>query len=482
MFLNFFKLALLTDQMRLRICIMSSISTSKRVSLKARPWHLLHLPHEIRQQIYQHILLLPRKCHLSLLCTCRKVYEEGLPSFLSRPFTFPSQDILIKTLVRYQRKYLSLIHAIRFAITDLDEQTLRPYLTTFVSNDHNKQFISPYSGEIQRIAQLLAKLQNLKSLTIIRSTVPSRRQAPQVLLNGLLASLFVSVPAVTNVSLSVDTVAIHHLRNLQCLRSLCISGFSHSMPAQTLATLRNLPKLRTLHIRAAGYIMRELFFHCGKPHQSITPEVLTGIRPLGILTIMDPPEANQYNSPFMTSQEFDAIRTRHKDELESLAVCALHPITRKAVAALASLVRAIDHLKRFTIALPSTDESGKSEVLAILDNVNATHLTTLKVLVASSAEADAVLDMLRDARRGRPWAPKLRTIVFLFLDGEAALLSGTTSHVGVVSRDDDSSEGAWRRSKTAVSPDLSVPVGAESRGSYLVEWRRWRPFGEDDYD
>lgn len=108
------------------------------MQLEAKTVELLHLPPEIRNQIYHHVLSQPRGIFLnslqrpSLLATCRQVQQEALPIFfssnqfefhLSRPYPAcdrndqnlilkPQTGIFLRNIQAYMTHVVSInVHA-----------------------------------------------------------------------------------------------------------------------------------------------------------------------------------------------------------------------------------------------------------------------------------------------------------------------------------------------------------------------------------
>ena len=414
------------------------------ISLKGQVSELLKLPREVRLLIYEHATQLTRTDHLNLLHTCRKIYEEGLISFLTRPLKFHNQGDLINGLSRLPSKHAQQITTLGLALADLEEDKVRTYLDHFMSTSSTNVLDNPYYVELDRLVHALSPLHGLQSLTINRQFDPSVRNAPDILVAGFISWIAKSLPRLQHLTIDVDNFSLHHLRGARQLKGLRISGFSNSTPAQTRTALASLPNLQELHLAAAGYPMREPFFRCGGEQlQSVTSEVVSALRPLRTLTFIEPVESQTSDEGpvFLTEEIFDAVARRHGDTLEKLTIGSLHSIPASAMAALSRLFGSVSRLRSLTLglSLPADRDS------VILKDINLPNLQSLEVLVNTSAEAVKAFDTLSTISSR---IPELRSVTFLTLASTAM------------------SEGARE-----LSANVTLDV--------TVHWRLWRPFGDD---
>ncbi|KPI41232.1 uncharacterized protein AB675_8172 [Cyphellophora attinorum] len=357
------------------------------------------------------------------------------------------------------------------ALTDLDPDSMRPFLTRLLLTGHTKNVADPYTTEIQRLDKALSQLQALASITLARPYEPLANSAPLLLAEGVLDSI-VNLPNIIQLSLNIDNYYLDRVPNLHKLTHLRISGFSHSTPEGTELAFTRMSSLQELHIHPSGNIMREPFFHCGgDPMQSITPRVIARMQPLRVLMIMDPPEATKDKSPFLTTEMFDAIAVKHGPHLKRLTVGSLHVISGAAVDAMKSLLRATAQLIRLTLAFP---EAARRDIIEAAVTMN--HLTEMGILVVDQAEADVAFEQLEMAGQRGP-LKALREVTFL-IPGDAHCVIARSAEVTqsrrYTLRSTQSSSSAH-----AQSPQ---PVDQHREPQLKVMWRRWQPFESDIHD
>lgn len=429
---------------------MTVIRTASSPQGKAYKAHLLCLPPEIRQQIYFHASALARYDHLNLLYTCKLIYEEALLSFQSRPLVFSCQEQLISTLSRIRQPHLSNVSRLKLALSDLDPNLIEPSLSHVVTTSSAKISLNPYQMEVKHITSALSWLRRLESVTLMRQSNPGRRQCPRDLSDGVVSWLNRSMPKLKQLCIQVDNYQLSHVANLQYLRRLQVSGFSESTPEETRDAFRGLSKLHTLNVVPAGYIMREPYFRCREPLQSITPEVIANLRPLQSLTLIDPPETAVDESPYLTQEMFDAIRITHSKSLKILTISSLHALPPASTAALSTLLQSASQVRYLSLAVPGVCTN------LLLRNSLPRSVRTIDVLPDNLRETD---DLVKSLAGQKGDLPDLHTVTCLVSAGRS---DQDLSHL-----------------PTVPTEETRVDHVTNDKPPFAVKWQIWRSFEDN---
>ena len=104
----------------------------RRVALPPEPT-FLGLPLELRQRIYEEMLELPARDHISLLCVCKRIFYEGKEHFYRRPLDCDSQDALDSFALSHAPETLQQIKTVNVRFQEVDPAMMQPSLALLVA-------------------------------------------------------------------------------------------------------------------------------------------------------------------------------------------------------------------------------------------------------------------------------------------------------------------------------------------------------------
>jgi hypothetical protein len=128
----------------------------------------LGLPPELRQHIYDEMLELPARDHISLLCVCRKIFQEGKEHFYRRSLSCDSQDALDLFTLSHALENLQQIKTLNVRFQEVDPVVMQPALALLVAGLPISSQGHPYFHEIEKVTRSLRSMSNVMQLSILR--------------------------------------------------------------------------------------------------------------------------------------------------------------------------------------------------------------------------------------------------------------------------------------------------------------------------
>ncbi|KEF59842.1 uncharacterized protein A1O9_04690, partial [Exophiala aquamarina CBS 119918] len=281
----------------------------------------LAIPLETRRYIYELMLALQWRDHLSLICVCKQIYGEAKESFFCRPLTCRSQEELIHFVSNRPKGLLQMITNICLHLQEVDAEVMQPFLARISVGISNAPDQHPYLIEINRITSALSRMPNIAEFTLLpplnlRQSVPS-----STLVNGLLEWTTARYPTLHRLRIDFDAFHLDSLAACRELHSLQLAGFSETDEARAAEILSLLGSIESLSLIGPprGLQMRQSHGHQGKVIQSISHLVLDRIRPLKRLVIKEATKVS-FGPIFLTSRTLRSIYDHHCESLRVLHI------------------------------------------------------------------------------------------------------------------------------------------------------------------
>jgi hypothetical protein len=470
---------------------------------------LLKMPLEIRQHIYETLLCIPRRDHLSLLCACKcgdpqdgtgisprfhsdshagkQIWNEGRHIFETRPVHFKSQKELVAFVTSRNESVRRRVTTVKICLQDLDVETMRPYLEDEVMGSRRARNTHPYTVELNCIRAALDKLTAVQSIALLHPYHTESNLPPRFIVAGVLQHICRRFPQLKHIRIDYDGHSLEPLASLSNLRSLCLSGFSSTPPesAET-AIFNHLRKVNNLRLISNSYANGRPFFKSADPEQSFNANVLASLAPLRVLSLFEPPTSTTTPTPasqssitttttlptqqpesqyFLSPSFLKAAITHHAPTLQSLSLTSLTTPAPPIPTIIAALLLSTTALHALSLTLPNLEPT-------LLDALPAT-IEDLRLLVTDAPHAQTMLARL-DGHRYR--LRRLRVVCFVVInDVRHVWDEGDGVGVGValpcmgIGR---SPTGAGSGAEGSRSP------GGVAR-RWTVRWGIWQPFGED---
>ncbi|MCJ1373673.1 hypothetical protein MMC20_004902 [Loxospora ochrophaea] len=338
-----------------------STKTAPKVNPRLR---FLTLPVEIRELIYDEILHSMPASLLQLIRTNRQIHHEAQPFVFRQPLSFDGQSDFFDMFYSVNRKYLRYIQVIEFALHDIDPEKIvgalgkrlrQAKMTSASQAQNNNPYLEACDSEVRRIGEVFSRLPNVKRFTIV-GPKPSDAQPCRHMLICLTKELVQHFTDLQQLNVEIDALPIQFIRHLKRLRSLRLTGFSTSTPAEALSTLRALPHLTSLEIMGSS---SDLTFEQRPGHpgprsvQCITPAVIDGLPNIKRLTIYDPldPMSSSEQANFLNAEMFHMLAKRSKIRKLCIATDRTS-VPTDTLKALGMLICTSPSLRLLDLALP----------------------------------------------------------------------------------------------------------------------------------
>lgn len=261
--------------------------------------HFLTLPLEIREQVYSDILMTMPGALLQLLRSNRQISREAQPFLYKQPILFDGQAELFSWLKKIDRDLLRHVTTVKFKLHDIDAKRIVGALgerlrrvkvspgTPGACNDN------PYNNacdqQVKQIGEAFSLIPNVKDLTILECKQSDPHPSFHMLVS-FSQELGRRFPSLQTLSIQNDLMPTTFISNFRHLRTLRLTGFSTTGPAETEAALSVLPYLSSLSITSpsAGLTFQQRPGYTGPLRvQCITPALLSSLRSLTTLSIYD---------------------------------------------------------------------------------------------------------------------------------------------------------------------------------------------------
>ena len=341
-------------------------------------------PLEIRHQIYTAMTIVRRKDHLSFLCTCKRSYSEARESFLSRPLNLSDQEELIRLTTQQSPTALRHTQELSLQLTDVEPETMSPFLAQVVLNTSKTAFQHPYEFEERRITCALQAMPNIKSLRLVGAAKAEKSSAPRYLLDRVLSWATQHYANLTHLRVESPNVSLEPLASCHSLTSLHISAVSETPARQMaviLARLTNLVDLCVIAYRRQSYYLQ--YRDADRPFD---PETFRHLRPLRMLRIQDFAGCGLKQHALLTGDMLRAISETHRHSLRRFFVSSSTALKPAVVLQLTETVRTLSAIESLSLVWPEMEP----EFLYCLPP----SIWSLELLVSDQGHATDMLDTL----------------------------------------------------------------------------------------
>jgi hypothetical protein len=369
----------------------------------------LGLPLELRQRIYKEMLELPASDHISLLCVCRKVFQEGKEHFYRRPLSCDSQDALDLFARSHAPETLQQIKILNVRFREVGPAMMQSALALLVAGLPISSQQHPYFQEIEKVTRSLASMSNVKQLSILRPIERLQNPPSRDFFESVCSWIQMNYTQLQSLRISVENTSLRFLASLRNLRLVEFSGFSVTQPGEMLDILNHLQHLEELRIVGPHQGLRRWQRH-GYQHrflvQSFTASVLHGMRPLKSLTIYEVSVATQDEPTFLTKDVLKALYLTHRDSLCELSIFSETSLDPSVESLLRAFLMSTTTLVKLSVGWPDLDSS-------FLDDLPAT-LRHLAVTGPDLPSRQSITNRLRSLHNR---LPDLRSINFAGFNG-----------------------------------------------------------------
>jgi hypothetical protein len=374
--------------------------------IEARRSTMLAIAPEIRAQVYQWMTRLRRGDHLSLLLTCKKIYNEGLPTLFHRPLRCSSQDKLMEFTSQQAEHNLLSIRTLELRLKDIDHRLMEPFLTQVVMNMSPKRHTNPYMVERDRIIESLKKMPNLESVAILKAQAVNKT-ACKILVDELLTYFGGAHRSLVNLRLDVDNFTIQNLRYFKRLKFLRVNGFSKAPPRQIVDTVKATSELRALQLVGppTGLKRRSRYLKCQDTMSILTPAAIQQMPALRVLEIFELTDARNPKPALLTSEMLKAICCRHSQSLEDLTISSITSPDENTIAFVFGLLMTATNIYNLALTWPGMTV----EMMGSMPG----SIRRLELAVSELAQAEALLAQLSAMRHKLPY---LTTVQLLLIN------------------------------------------------------------------
>jgi hypothetical protein len=226
--------------------------------MSADIYTLLGLPLELRELIYEEVLLQPLQTP-NLLRSCRQIYTESRKYLFERPLVFQNQLALSRWLQQVPQNFL---HHVRNLLLELEDVDLTPLLDPVASSSIAQYNPGPplhtwdlYETETVSVIQLLRKFKNIKVFTL-RAIPGKQSYLYRDFLEKILQNVSSIYPGLQSLNLqgAFRYQSLFFLRSFKALSVLSLDGISASGAVETASILSTL-ELKSIHLTSQSIIV-----------------------------------------------------------------------------------------------------------------------------------------------------------------------------------------------------------------------------------
>ncbi|KAI9795618.1 MAG: hypothetical protein M1833_006939 [Piccolia ochrophora] len=365
----------------------------------------MDLPLEIREQIYGGLLSDRSHRNVQVLRTSQQIYAEAQPFLFKSPLTFQSQFDLYDWMENMERQQLHHVRCISLKLIDVICHDGLDALSIQATQKSSASSLTRiYEADISRLTATLKSLPNLQDLTVYKQMI-SEPDHIRSFHRSFYGSVSQQCTSLRNFCFYSDQVSLEFLGSLRNLRTLRFTGFSTSTPKGSLKILRKLTRLEGLELfgppPALGFQHRP-GFKGTKVVQSITPEVIQGMRPLRLFTICEVHDTKgAEDETFLNEKMLLALRSAHRRTLDRLKISTDFMPSPATVNAMVDLLSA-STIHELELGWPGLDE----EIFDALPR----SLSSLQINVGSSLPPTRAVHSIVDRRKQ---LPKLRDVTLM---------------------------------------------------------------------
>ncbi|KAH0564927.1 hypothetical protein GP486_001682 [Trichoglossum hirsutum] len=310
------------------------------------------LPIELRLLVYQE-LLLARPCrNLQILRVCRDIYNEARPVLFKRPLKFRTHEDLYDWVKKADSDARELVTSINFSLLSFQPRT--PHSQPLF--DYRMQY--GYGQDLPDLQNALMPLLNVRELVIFKSTEYLSINYAHDFYFSFFPWLAGRYPELRYLTLFISWIPLDFLLQMRFLRTFRFTGFSRSPPAAALIIFQSLTHLEELEVVGPPLDIYYLSSYTGGMYygQSVTHEVLLGIRPLKAFTICEVRGGRRHPGMLFSEEIISALVKNHGSSLRSLKISLDFPPSATRREALARLFGLPDSsIKRVELGWPGLD-------------------------------------------------------------------------------------------------------------------------------
>lgn len=431
------------------------------------------MPLEIREHVYDELVLSPGADLINLLCVCKRVHAEAKKFLYKRPLTFESQSNFCTWMDVADPQLLKNVSKLKLKIVNVEPRDVQPYFT----NNYGRSPFSPtghsYKVQVERIIANFEMLPNIQELTICKS--PEGQIPPCDVYEGVFGWMKENYP-LRRLTFYIDKMPLTFLPPLHNLRYLCFTGFSVMNPDQALSLLLRLPLLTELALvgPTPGLTFHQRPGFRGKPIvQSITPYVMHQMLPLTSLCICEIADEYRDSPAFLTENFFWAILVGHSRKLQRLSINTNAKMGPSAEGALRTLLESTQTLKHLSIGWLDMDEGIRDALPPTLESIEVAVCSPFPVPDPASPHVlesysqfkslrpEVAVDiLLRRAEEGS--LPNLRTVVF----------KHSYQHGNTFRGQSDLQDSIWERFRIL---GLEIILRRLKEMGWKARWEVWYP-------
>ena len=217
--------------------------------------HLLAIPQELRDNIYDNLLDSPSTLW-SLLFINRQTTKEVVPFLYKQPITFEGQVEFFGWLKKVDGKHLKHVADILFKLQDIDPDKIvgalgkrlrQAKLSGSSSSSEAKYYHEACDLELKRIDESFKSIPNVRHLTVLRATSRDPRPSYHMLtsFSNILGRRFTNLRTFATEESFLPFTCVAPMRRLRQLR---FTGMSPISSEDLLKALRKVETLRDMEI------------------------------------------------------------------------------------------------------------------------------------------------------------------------------------------------------------------------------------------
>jgi hypothetical protein len=322
----------------------------QKIELSSWVSRLLLLPSPIRKLIWEMVLL----CEVhntQLLMTCHQIHMEADGIVCRRPQIFQSQAELSSWIKNRDPNHLDQVENVTLYLQNID-----PDLLATEQSRSRDSLLEVYQVEAENILADFARLPNIRHFALYK---------PDNVRSYLYQAFYVSVLTKVTRRRSLLTLAFHSddsslnfIKTLPDLRSLSFTGYSTSTPMETLNILSRLRRLTSIEliqpVIPTGLEGLELDSSL-LSIQSLTRDVIKGLRGLKSFTIYEPGDQHPQTWAFFSQTFLQALDSGHRTSLESIRIVLENTPDSESQLSFSALLMA-STLKHVDVSWPMMEE------------------------------------------------------------------------------------------------------------------------------
>lgn len=341
---------------------------------------LLQVPFELRRQIYDAILCLPTRDHLSLLSTCRRIHNEARIYLYRRHIVLNSQRALYLFVRQSGKAMLEQVTTLTLHLEDARPEEHLPVLGQLANE--RLAFGSPSHPLYREYQAIIMHLEQLPAVVALSILPPKGRTSypPPDLVEGILKFACIQWPNLSSLTLLLENVPLTFLTQLREVTALHLTGFSPSNPQDAVEILSCLPHLSSLYLTGpeARPQYESKIANRRRIVHSLTSSTVRRTSTLRSLAVSEKLDRSRNTPVFMNSEMLGVIRDQLAVNLVYLKIAASMALDQDTITDIGNLLCAAQSLETVDIGWYNIEPG--HEVLEKLPQ----SVTTVRVALPSS--------------------------------------------------------------------------------------------------